>query len=372
MLPLRRPLSCLVLLLAGCTPSDTPVVLEEALPADALTAVDFPVGVAVPADPWPNSLLGSPERQAIVSTFFSSITAENAMKMAYLHPAPDRYAFDNADVLVEWARQEGLVVHGHALVWHNQAPDWMNTLEGDREVVETILAEHVAGVAGHFGGRLASWDVVNEAFADSDADGDGLNDLRDTLWLENVGLDYVATAFRVARAADPDADLYYNDYNLSSVPAKLAAVLDMVDAFRSDPDPVPIDGIGFQMHISLAWPEIGQVRAALAAAAATGLKVKISELDITVNTDGNGVSLGQTTLTPAVADQQRARYEAIVRAYLDEVPAPQRGGITVWGIADVDSWRRSYNSNEGPLLFDDAFAAKPALTGFADGLRATP
>ncbi len=334
----------------------------------------MPVGVAVPAGNFANSLLGSVARQQVVDAHFSQLTAENIMKPSFLQPAEGTFDFADADELAAYAEARGMTMHGHTLLWHEQLPAWMETFQGDAADWASMMSGHVGTVAAHFAGNatLVSWDVVNEVFSDSDADGDGLHDMRDTLWLANIGPGYVATAFRTAAAADPDADLYYNDYNLSGVPAKLAAVLDMVGAFRNDPDPVPIDGIGFQMHVSLAWPEIGQVRSAFAAAAATGLKVKISELDITVNTDGNGASLGMTELTPAVADQQRARFEAIVRAYLDEVPAPQRGGITVWGIADVDSWRRTYNSNEWPLLFDDAFAAKPALTGFADGLRAMP
>lgn len=323
------------------------------------------VGVAVPAGGFANSVITSNERRTIVDNHFSQVTAENIMKPSFLHPAETTYFFADADELVAYAESQGKSVHGHVLIWHQQLADWMHDFSGDAAAWNAMMTDHIGTVAAHFadGDVVVSWDVVNEAFADSDDDGDGLYDLRHTIWRDNIGPDYLEIAFRTARAADDDADLYYNDYNIAGVPAKLNAVLDLVDRFLADPDPVPIDGIGFQMHVSLDWPPITQVRDSFALASQTGLKVKITELDITVNGDGS-----LTALTDAVARRQEDRYKAIVAAYLAEVPAAQRGGISVWGIADVDSWRRMSNANEWPLLFDDNFEAKPALQGFADGL----
>jgi len=359
--PIRYPVLVVVSLLAACVPEDSPVVLDEPLAPEALTAAGFPVGVAVPADPWPNSLLGSPERQAIVTTYFNSITAENAMKMAYLHPEPDRYAFDDADALVDWAWQRGLVVHGHALVWHNQAPRWMNALEGDRDAVSTILEDHIAGVAGHFAGRLDSWDVVNEAFTDANP-----SDYRDTIWHRRIGPGYIELAFRAARAADPDADLYYNDYDISGKigPHKLERILHMVDDFISRD--VPIDGIGFQMHIDADDPPADAIREAFEKVVARGLKVRISELDIAVNREEN-----LSRLTVEAADLQEIKYAAVARIYRDAVPPELRGGITVWGITDGDSWIPGFRDRrDWPLLFNADFSPKPALAGLAEGLGA--
>jgi endo-1,4-beta-xylanase len=326
---------------------------------------DMAVGVAVPAGGFGNSIITSSARRTIVDNHFSQVTAENIMKPSYLHPEEASYFFADADELVAYAASQGKSVHGHVLIWHQQLADWMHDFSGDAAAWTAMMTGHIGTVAAHFAGGdvVVSWDVVNEAFADHDDDGDGLYDLRHTIWRDNIGPDYLAIAFRTARAADDDADLYYNDYNIAGVPAKLNAVLDLVDQFRADPDPVPIDGIGFQMHVSLAWPPIAQVRDSFALAAQTGLKVKITELDVTVNNDGS-----LTTFTDAVARQQEERYRAIVAAYLAEVPAAQRGGVSVWGIADVDSWRRMSTPYEWPLLFDDNFEAKPALQGFADGL----
>lgn len=332
--------------------------------------MNMPVGVAVPAGNAANSVLVSMARQQIVNDHFSQVTAENIMKPSFVHPAENSYFFDDADDLVNYAASQGKTVHGHVQIWHQQLPAWMQSFSGDSDAWRTMMTNHITALTSHFADAdvVVSWDVVNEAFADGDTDGDGVNDLRSTIWSDNVGPGYLADAFRAARAADDDADLYYNDYNIAGIPAKLDAVLELVDAFAADPSPVPIDGIGFQMHVSLAWPDIAQIRDSFSRAAATGLRIKITELDITVNTDPSGNPGPLTELTDTVADEQRQRFEDIVAAYLDAVPGAQRGGISVWGIADIDSWRRYNTDYEWPLLFDDALQPKPALQGFADGL----
>ena len=335
-----------------------------------LAPMSMTVGVAVPAGRSRNSVLSSAVRQAIVNRHFGQITAENIMKPSRIHPGESIFFFDHADALVDFAASNDKTVHGHVLIWHNGLANWMNEFTGDAADWTTMMTDHITEIVSHFaaGDIVVSWDVVNEAIADTDNNGDGLNDLRNTIWYENIGVDYLAAAFRAANAADPNADLYYNDYSISGVPAKLNAVLDLVEQFQNDPNPVPIHGIGFQMHVSLTWPDISQIRDSFALAVTTGLKIKITELDIAVNTDRSRNPMSLTQFTSAVAIQQRERYEAIVEAYMDEVPIAQRGGISVWGIADPDNWLRRYNALEWPLLFDDDFEPKPALQGFADGL----
>ena len=337
----------------------------EAVTADGIrplhTLADFPIGVAVPADPWPHSLLASPERQAIVRRHFDSLTAENAMKMKYLQPEPGEFSFRHADALVAWAQRNGLTVHGHTLVWHNQAPDWMNRLEGPSARFEEVLTTHVRTVAGHFAGKVGSWDVVNEAFADASPIA-----YRETIWYRNLGPDYVELAFRAARAAAPDADLYYNDYDISGAigPDKLDRILVMVDDFLSRD--VPIDGIGFQMHVDTDTPGLEAIREAFRKVAQRGLKVKITELDVSVNQEERLGELDEST-----AALQRHRYADIVRTYVDAVPRAQRAGITVWGITDGDSWIPGFRDRrDWPLLFTAGFEPKPALAGFAEGLGA--
>lgn len=320
---------------------------------------DFPVGVAVPADPWDNSLLRSPPRQTIVERHFDSITAENAMKMAYLHPSADHYEFEHADALVDYAHANGMIVHGHALVWHNQAPEWMNEFEGSSDDFRHILEEHVTTVASHFAGRVRSWDVVNEAFNDDEDTG-----YRDTIWFDALGPEYIELSFRAANAADPTTDLYYNDYNLSGSAgrAKLDRVLDMVDDFQARG--VPIDGIGLQMHIDIDSPDAAEMADAFSRVVERGLRVRISELDISVN-DGQRFN----TLTPEIAERQAARFAEVASVYRTSVPPNLRGGITVWGITDGDSWIPGFrNRADWPLLFNTDFSPKPAVAGFASGL----
>ena len=323
------------------------------------TLVDFPIGVAVPADPWPNSLLQSPERQALVDRHFNSITAENIMKMGYLQPARGEFAFDNADALVAYARQHDMIVHGHALVWHNQAPDWMNEFEGTREQFVAILTEHVRTVASHFAGRLESWDVVNEAFTDEVP-----TKYRKTIWHDNIGPGYIELAFKLAREADPHADLYYNDYDISGAlgPAKLDRILEMADDFRGRD--IPLDGIGFQMHIDTGEPALADIREAFAKVVERDIKVRISELDISMNP-----AKRFTEFNPDLAERQRQHYADVARVYIQTVPPRLRGGITVWGITDGDSWIPGFkNRPDWPLLFDDRFRPKKALFGMAEGL----
>ncbi|MGH8130456.1 MAG: endo-1,4-beta-xylanase, partial [Steroidobacteraceae bacterium] len=197
-----------------------------------LAPAGMPVGVAVPAGGAANSVLASAERRTIVDAHFSQVTAENIMKPSFLHPERDRYFFDDADALVGYAASQGKTVHGHVLIWHNRLPGWIGDFApGDTTAWRDMLADHVTTIVSRYAADnvVVSWDVVNEAFADRDDDGDGLYDLRDTVWLDNAGPEYLELAFRSANAVDADADLYYNDYNLAGVPEKLDAVLAMVE-----------------------------------------------------------------------------------------------------------------------------------------------
>lgn len=360
---MRWPSALLWLLTALCARAEPACEPAAAMPQGLRALADFPLGVAVPGAPWPHDLLESPERQSLVNRHFNSITAENIMKMAYLQPLPGRFTFEHADALIDYAWQRGMLAHGHTLVWHRQAPQWMEKYEGSREDFIDLLETHVGTVAGHFAGRLESWDVVNEAFADGEP-----IEWRRTIWLENIGPEYVEIAFRAARTADPHADLYYNDYDISGSdgPAKLDRILVMVDDFLARG--VPIDGVGFQMHIDTDSPQAEAMREAFAKVVARGLKVRISELDISVNP-----SRRYTRLTPETAGLQQRRYAEVARIYKETVPRELRGGITVWGITDGDSWiPRFRNRPDWPLLFDAEFRPKPALCGFAEGLRERP
>jgi Beta-1,4-xylanase len=336
------------------TPEPTPEITVTSLSELA----DFPIGVAVAAGGAGNSIITSTGRQAIVSAHFDQVTAENIMKPAYMHPAESTYSYGQADELVNYAAANGLAVHGHTLVWHSQIASWMTNYSGTPAQWQTMMESHITNIVGHFADDdvVVSWDVVNEAISDSNGA------LRESVWYENLGEDYLAMAYTAARAADDDALLFYNDYNLSGNGTKLTGALAMVQNLLDDD--VPIDGIGFQMHVSSGWPTNSDIRGAFQRVVDMGLRVKITELDVTVNDNEN---LTELTLEAEIA--QAARYQQIVEAYRDVVPAHLRGGVSVWGITDGDSWLPNFKGrDEWGLLFNDNFSPKQALQGVADGL----
>lgn len=338
---------------------------------------DFPLGVAVNAGDNPLSLFnqtanGSKQRERI-EQHFSQLTAANIMKMRFLHPEQNNYQFEQANTLVDYARAHGKSVHGHTLIWHSdyQIPTWLKTFSGDKSAWLAVMKDHVQTIVAEFAGRVISWDVVNEAFNE-----DGSYRDNDSLFYQHMGRDFIEQAFINAKAADPTADLYYNDYNLGQGGNKLNAALAMVDDFIARG--VPIDGIGFQMHIYIDWPSKEALYNSFKAAAKRGIKVKITELDVPFNNPhrssyhypNNYVAV----LTETLAKAQEKRFCEIMQAYLQAVPPSQRGGVTVWGLWDSNSWLLSPNGllqdkhADWPLLFDDSLAPKPAFYGVLKGL----
>ena len=327
---------------------------------------NIPIGVAVSAGSEADSVLQHQAQQNTIRQHFSQIVAGNIMKMSYLHPQEYTYAFADADALCNWAVVNGISLHGHTLIWHSdyQVPDWMKNYTGDWVA---MLNDHVQTIAAHYSGKVDSWDVVNEAFESTG--------YRNSIFFQNIGAEYLENAFVTARAADPNALLYYNDFNLVVEPAKLGHVLDMVDDFQNRG--IPIDGIGFQMHILFGFPDNTAIRNAFQQVVNRGLKVKISELDVPVNNPFAGGFPQYTKLTKQAAEWQKQRYHDIVRTYLNTVPPSQRGGIVVWGLWDSQSWLLSLPVYQGaddwPLLFSSPgpngrFTPKPALQGFGNAL----
>ncbi len=328
--------------------------------------------MAVSAGNESRSFLDIPAKQSTIQQHFNQLTAGNIMKMSYLHPSESTFSYGNADTLVNWAETNGLTVHGHTFIWHSdyQVPSWMKSYSGD---FETMLDNHVTQIATHFAGKLESWDVVNEAIDESQP-----NCYRNSLFYQKLGADYIANAFRAADAADPDVDLYYNDYsteNGSASSTKFNCLLQLVDDLIADG--VPIDGVGFQMHIQIDWPSANDIGAAFRAIVDRGLKVKITELDIPVNNPYASSAFPQySTYSDEAAQLQKQRYKDIVSTYLDAVPAHLRGGVTVWGLWDGDSWLLTLGDRAGtddwPLLFsgpaNGPYEAKPAFYGVEEAL----
>ncbi|MBQ1010532.1 endo-1,4-beta-xylanase [Micromonospora sp. M51] len=269
----------------------------------------------------------------ILNREFNSVVAENEMKWDATEPQQGRFSYTGGDRLVSHAQANGMSVRGHALLWHQQQPGWAQGMSGS--ALRNAAINHVTQVATHFRGKIHSWDVVNEAFADGGSGG-----RRDSN-LQRTGNDWIEAAFRAARAADPGAKLCYNDYNTDGINAKSTGIYNMVRDFKSRG--VPIDCVGFQSHLGTSLA--GDYQANLQRFADLGVDVQITELD--VMTGGNQANI----------------FGAVTRACMN---VSRCTGITVWGVRDCDSWRGSDNA----LLFDCNGNKKAAYTNVLNALNA--
>lgn len=350
----------------------------------------FPIGVAVNM-----AALHGPDSALIVQEF-NSITPENDMKMAPIHPEENRYNWTNPDAIVNFAVQHHIKIRGHNLLWHNQAPAWMfkDSLGNQvtKEVLLKRLHDHIKTVVSRYKGKIYAWDVVNEAIDD-----DSTKYLRNSLWYKICGEDFIPKAFEYAHEADPNAKLFYNDYN-SERPGKRENIYKLlkklVDAH------VPIDGVGMQGHWKLNDPSPELLRKALDEYASLGLKIQITELDITVRTfmprrrvvpatdattTPSAIPTAQPApdpgYTPELEQKQVAQYKMIFdifREYKNVIT-----GVTFWNVSDRYSWldfrggglaggaaaglatsrtiRKAY-----PLLFDENRQRKKAYYAVTD------
>ncbi len=358
---------------SSVAPSSTAASSSVASLSVALkTLTTMPIGVAVNAADEAYNISDSTAQQRVVTHHFNQLTAGNIMKMSYLHPSENSFTYTDADALITFASDNGMSVHGHALIWHSdyQVPTWMKDYPGDKTAWLEMLETHVKTIATHYSGKVASWDVVNEAIED----GGGY---RNSIFYQKTQADYIEQAFINANASDSTADLYYNDYNIEADTAKMATLETMLDGF--DTRDVPIDGVGFQMHIYMDYPSITTIKASFQKIVNRNLKVKISELDIPINNPYSSAYQGgdiKTTLTTELSRAQKKRYCEVVTAYLEAVPANLRGGVTIWGVADPSSWLISFlfdnKHDDWPLIFDANYSEKPAVQGVADALNNQP
>ncbi|MFD1630006.1 endo-1,4-beta-xylanase [Pseudopedobacter beijingensis] len=312
----------------------------------------FPFGAAVN-----NNLLKNRAayRETVIKEC-NSVTAENAMKFSQLHPSENVYNWTEADYLVNFAQQNGMRVHGHTLIWHKNPPAWVLNYQGDAVAWDQLLKNHIQTVVGHYKGKVASWDVVNEVMAENGT-------LRtESIWYQKLGPQFIEKAFIYAHEADPDALLFYNDYGHEFGPTKRTAIINLVNDLKSKG--VPIHGIGMQMHTRYTQSD-ANLAAAINTATATGLKVHIAELDIQMNPD----NVQDLVFSAGLAAQQKAKYEFIVKTY-NAIPKDQQFGITTWNVGDADTWiRGEYNRPDWPLPFDDNYQRKPAYQGILDGVK---
>lgn len=347
--------SSLLLLLAvsGCSfESPQKSGLKEASP--------FPIGGAIEI----RQIAKDTVLKKIIQENFNSITATSDMKMYNILPQEGNYNWRQADSLVSFSTKNNLRLFGHTLVWHSGTPEWVAE-KGSKDSLwlAHFLKEYIQTYVGKYKGQVAAWDVVNEGFETQGGD------YRKSLWFEVLGKDYIANAFRYAHEADPEAELFYNDFNLERDTSKLNGVLSMVEELKQNG--VPITGLGVQMHLRMDIPN-ALIRESVRKMAATGLKIHFSELDIIFNTHDDtrkgGVQLYKE-LTPEMLKQQAAKYKEVALIYREEVPESQQFGITFWDFTDRDTWINPFfGLNDWPTIFDENLKPKPAFYGFKEGL----
>lgn len=321
----------------------------------------------------------------LIGREFSALVCENSMKADHTEPQEGVFNFAAADAVVDYAQRNGQVVTGHCLVWHSQCPAWMFSPDGteqdlpaaegggkvSRETLIRRMRNHINGVCGHYRGKVKGWDVVNEAI-----EGDG--SWRQSEYYRILGEDFIALAFQFAHEADPDAELYYNDYGLDS-PRKRDAVVRLIRNLKARG--LRIDAVGMQSHLSL-WTDLDEYERSIEAFAAEGVKVMATELDVSVlpwpgsvnpelvegpNADISTSFEYQERYNPYrdglpddVQAQQADFYRRLFAIYRRHADVISR--VTFWGVHDGTSWLNNFpirGRTNYPLLFDRNLQRKP-------------
>jgi endo-1,4-beta-xylanase len=287
--------------------------------------------------------LAESDYAAVAATQFSYATPENEMKWNATENTRGTFTFGGGDAIVAFAAGNNILVKGHTLVWHNQLPSWVPAIQDATDLHDAMI-NHITQVVSHYRDQVAAWDVVNEAVADSG------QSLRSTIFFQYLGAGYIDDAFKAARAADPNARLYYNDYGAEGLNAKSNVVYGLVQGMLSRG--VPINGVGLQMHTgaNASSPSVADVAMNMQRLADLGLDVMITEMDVQICTGDLAT--------------QNARFHDIVAAC---VAQPACKAVTVWGVPDKYSWLNGQScATPRPLLFDDDYVAKPAYMGVID------
>ena len=315
----------------------------------------------------------------VIKEQFNAVVAENCMKPGPIHPRNGSYNFAPADEFVDFGVKNNMYITGHCLIWHSQAPNWFFTdslgKPVTREVLIARMKEHISTVVGRYKGKVKGWDVVNEAL---DEDGS----YRKTKFFNIIGEDYIRLAFEFAREADPEAELYYNDYSLANEPKRKGAVA-MVKKLQQQG--VKVDAIGEQCHIGLDYPEVKEMEKSIKAFAALGVKVMMTEMDISVlpmpdRRVGADISANfqyQNKLNPyagglpdSVNTLMEKRWLDFFSLFLKHKKVISR--VTLWGVNDGQSWKNNWpvrGRTDYPLLFDRKNQPKPVVQRIIDAAK---
>jgi endo-1,4-beta-xylanase len=329
---------------------------------------DFFIGAAISS----SLIMGKDTNSSkLLFQHFNSITAENAMKWERIHPEPAVYNFDTSDMFVAIGQKNNMFIVGHCLLWHQQTPDWVFTdslgKDLNREALLKRLRDHITTIATRYKGKINGYDVVNEALNE-----DGT--MRKSKWYEIIGEDYIQKAFEFVKAADPSAELYYNDYNIEN-PAKREGAIRIIKNLQAKG--IKVDGVGIQGHWILNSVQFSNIDSSLSQFGRLGVKIHITELDMNVlplpdNFSGAEITDNfelQVKLNPyanGLPDSIQLRFTnqfvelfKIFRKHKDILKR-----VTFWGITDKTSWLNDWpvkGRTNYPLLFDRNYKAKPLV-----------
>ncbi|EJL65315.1 endo-1,4-beta-xylanase [Flavobacterium sp. CF136] len=329
---------------------------------------DFYIGTALSANQIEQK---DAKVNSLICKEFNAITAENIMKSMFIHPQKDKYDFALTDKFVAYGKKNKMYIHGHTLIWHSQLAPWMTQIKDSTEM-KAFMKDHITTIVSKYKGRIDSWDVVNEALNE-----DGT--LRKSVFLNTLGEQYLIDAFKLAAAADPKTDLYYNDYN-NEEPAKREGTINLIKKIKAAGGKV--DGVGIQAHWRLESPSLEEIEKSILAYSAIGVKVAFTELDITVlpnpwdlkGADVNQNFEGSAKMNPypeslpdSVQEKLAQRYSDIFKLFLKHKDKISR--VTFWGVYDGQSWLNDWpikGRTNYPLLFDTQLKPKKAYNALID------
>lgn len=321
----------------------------------------------------------NPQAKQTITSQFDAIVAENDMKSMFLQPTEGQFVFADADRFVEFGEQNGMYVTGHTLIWHSQAPRWLFVDENGDDVSPEVLTErmrnHIHTVVGRYKGRIKGWDVVNEAIEDN-------GEWRKSKFYRILGEDFIRLAFQFAHEADPEAELYYNDYSMA-LAGRRESVVRLVKSLQEQG--IRIDGVGMQGHLGMKDPSIAEFEKSLLAFADLGMKVMITELDLSALPspwENQGANISDTTgyearmnpyvdgLPAEVETEWENRYLDFFRLFLKHQDKISR--VTLWGVSDATSWKNGFpikGRTDYPLLFDRNYQPKPIVGKIVEEAR---
>lgn len=303
----------------------------------------------------------------LVKQHFNSIVAENCMKCEVIHPEEDRYDFTLADQFVSFGEKNGMAVIGHCLIWHSQLAPWFCVDEKGNNVTPEVfkqrMKDHITTIVTRYKGRIKGWDVVNEAILEDGS-------YRKSKFYEILGEEFIPLAFQYAHEADPDAELYYNDYAMN-MPGKREGVVKLVSSLKEKG--IRIDAVGMQGHMGMDYPDINEFEQSIVAFAGTGVKVMVTEWDMSaLPTVKQSANISDTvsyqkmlnpypeTLPDSVSKAWNNRMKQFFGLFEKHADVISR--VTAWGVSDSDSWKNDFpvkGRHDYPLLFDRNYQPKP-------------